>query len=246
MTAMPLAGSMPSFLRRWVAKENHEGLLRSALLRLNTDYAAQHAHLVEATLYREHFAEREFLGVATYDDEKDVESTARRDLLRAFERVEAAHAEEVTRSLRIETVSEYRAIPQNGVYGAAVILRSRPDQAGLMRERLTALAADLIERFAPSRVLIHHAVDEPGLFFTICDSHDRIDLDRYLGSSLLQEHRATVGSLLVEHARWFSLDPLWHYFRRLGEMGGPERAPQAPQRSGRPGGAVAPLDPTGA
>jgi hypothetical protein len=205
---------MPCFLRRWLAKADHESLLRRELLRLHADYAEQHDHLVEATLYREHFAEREFLGVAIYDKEADVGSAAREDLLRSFEAVERAHAEHVERSLRIETCYEYRAISENGSYGAAVILRTHPDQIGIMTERLVSLASDVVERFGPSRVLIHHAIDEPGLFFTICDSRDPIDLTRYLGSSLLQEHRTAVGSLLIERARWFSLDPLWHYFRR--------------------------------
>ncbi len=214
MTPRRPAAAMPCFLRRWLAKENHESLLRRELVRLHAAYAEQHDHLVEATLYREHFAEREFLGVATYDKEDDLGSEARQALLRSFERIEQAHAEHVARSLRIETVYEYRALPQNGVYGAAVILRADADQTAVMIERLTLLASDIVERFAPSRVLIYHAIDEPGLFFTICDARGPIDLNRYLGSSLLQEHRAAVGSLLVERARWFSLDPLWHYYRR--------------------------------
>jgi hypothetical protein len=97
---------------------------------------------------------------------------------------------------------------------AAVILRTHPDHISTAEERLTSLASDVVERFAPSRVLIHHAIDDPGLFFTICDARDPIDLTRYLGSSLLGEHHLAVGSLLVERPRWFSLDPLWHYFRR--------------------------------
>ncbi len=208
------AEAMPCFLRRWVARENHESLLRRELLRLHAAYAEQHDHLVEATLYREHFVEREFLGVALYDKEGDVESTARQALLRAFEGAEREHAEHVARSLRIETCYEYRAIAENGAYGAAVILRTHPDHISTAVERLTALASDVVERFAPSRVSIHHAIDDPGLFFTICDSREPIDLSRYLGSSLLREHHSAVGALLVERARWFSLDPLWHYFRR--------------------------------
>jgi len=208
------ADAMPCFLRRWVAKENHESLLRRELLRLHAAYAEQHDHLIEATLYREHFVEREFLGVALYDKEGDVESSARQAMLRAFEVVEREHAEDVARSLRIETVYEYRALPQTGTYGAAVILRADPGQTAVMTERLTLLASDVVERFTPSRVLIHHAIDEPGLFFTICDAGVPIDLNRYLGSTLLKEHRVAVGELLVEHARWFSLDPLWHYYRR--------------------------------
>jgi hypothetical protein len=206
--------SMPCFLRRWLARENHESLLRRELLALHTAYADQHDHLVEATLYREHFSEREFLGVAVYDKEGDVESAPRQELLRAFGRVEGVHAEEAARSLRVETVYEYRAISSRGTYGAAVILRGRPDEAAVMTERLASLASDVIERFAPSRALILHARQEPGLFFTIWDAEAPIDLTRYLGSSLLQEHRSALASLLVERARWFSLDPLWHYFRR--------------------------------
>jgi hypothetical protein len=205
---------MPCFLRRWIARENHESLLRRELLRLHAAYAEQHDHLVEATLYREHFAEREFLGVAVYDKEDDVGSGARQAMLRSFECVERHHAEQVARSLRIETLYEYRAIPESGIYGAAVILRTSSDQTGVMTERLASLASDVVERFTPSRVLVYHAIDEPGLFFAICDAGAPIDLNRYLGSSLLQEHRAAVGSLLIERARWFSLDPLWHYFRR--------------------------------
>ena len=206
--------AMPCFLRRWLARENHESLLRRELLRLHAAYAEQHDHLVEATLYREHFAEREFLGVAVYDKEDDVGSAARQALLRSFAQVEQVHAEHIGCSLRIETVYEYRAISERGTYGAAVILRTRPDQTGIMTERLVSLASDVVERFGPSRVLIHHAIDEPGLFFTICDAEAAIDLNRYLGSSLLQGHRTAVDSLLIERARWFSLDPLWHYFRR--------------------------------
>ena len=208
------ADAMPCFLRRWVAKENHESLLRRELLRLHAAYAERQDHLVEATLYREHFAGREFLGVGLYDKEDDVASEARQDLLRSLEAVERAHAEPGVRSLRIETRYEYRAIAENGTYSAAVILRTHPDHISTAVECLTPLASDVVERFAPSRVSIHHAIDDPGLFFTICDARDPIDLPRYLGSSLLQKHRAAVGSLLVEHARWFSLDPLWHYFRR--------------------------------
>ena len=195
---------MPCFLRRWVARENHESLLRRELVRLHAAYAEQHDHLVEATLYREHFVEREFLGVALYDKEGNVESSARQALLRAFEAVEQEHAEHVARSLRIETCYEYRAIAENGTYGAAVILRTHPGPISTAVECLTSLASDMVERFAPSRVSIYHAIDDPGLFFTICDSRDPIDLSRYLGSSLLQEHRAAVGELLVDHARWFS------------------------------------------
>jgi hypothetical protein len=214
MSAMRPAESMPCFLRRWLARENHESLLRRELVRLHAAYAEAHDHLVEATLYREHFREREFLGVAVYDKEDDAQSAARQDLLDSFARVERMHAEHVGRSLRIETVYEYQAIAARGAYGAAVILRSRPDEADAMRERLAALASDVVERLAPSRVVIHHAIEEPGLFFTICDAEAPIDLNRYLGSSLLQEHRAALSPHLVEHARWFSLDPLWHYFRR--------------------------------
>src|SRR5207253_1520095 len=102
------AEAMPCFLRRWVAKENHESLLRRELLGLHAAYAEQHEHLIEATLYREHFVEREFLGLALYDKEDDVESSARQAMLRAFEAVEREHAEHVARSLRVETCYEYR------------------------------------------------------------------------------------------------------------------------------------------
>jgi hypothetical protein len=214
MTAMRPAESMPCFLRQWHARENHESLLRRELLGLHAAYAEEHDHLVEATLYREHFREREFLGVAVYDKEGDVESAARQEMLRAFARVEDVHAEQPARSLRIETVYEYRAISARVVYGAAVVLQGRPDETAVLTERLAVLASDVVERFAPSRVMILHAIEEPGLFFTICDADSPIDLTRYLGSSLLQEHRAALSPLLVERARWFSLDPLWHYFRR--------------------------------
>jgi hypothetical protein len=214
MTPTPASDSMPCFLRRWVARANHEGLLRSELMALHAEYAARHAHLVEATLYREHFTEREFLGVAVYDTDEDADSDARADLLRAFERVERVHAEGVAQSLRIETVYEYRALSRNGTYGAAAVVRCSPGDVGRLTERLAELASDVVERLGPTRVLVHRAIGEPGLFFAICDAETPIDVGRYLASSLWREHHAALGSLLIERPRWYSLDPIWHYFRR--------------------------------
>jgi hypothetical protein len=206
---------MPAFLRRWTAKEHHESVLRQELLRVHSGFhTAENPHLIESTMYREHFSEREFLAFVLYDDEAALGSPTRQKLLAALDEVASKHAVRVTPPFRIETFFEYTAIPRTGAYGAAVMFRVRPDEIAQVKEPLSTLASEVVDRFSPSRLLLHHVIDDPGLFCVICDSEARIDLDRYLGSSLRREHRTAVGAVAIEVPNWFTLDPVWRYFRR--------------------------------
>lgn len=207
---------MPSYMRRWAAREGHEGVLRQELLRLHQTHAPKNPHLMESMLYREHFAAREFIGLAVYDDEAAVESRERRALLSAFDKLAAAHAETITPSHRVEMLHEFVTIPRTASNGMAALLRCEPDHVPEVTARLEAIARDIVDRLAPVRFLVGHAADEPGTFFVLGDSQHRVDLDRYLQSSLHRDHQATLERFLVAPARWYSLDPVWRYFRSSG------------------------------
>lgn len=207
---------MPSYMRRWTAREGHEGVLRQELLRVHQTYAAKNPHLMESMLYREHFVAREFIGLAVYDDEAAVESRERRALLSAFDKLAAAHAETITPSHRVEMLHELVTIPTAAPNGIAALLRCQPEHVPEVTARLGAIARDIVERLSPARLLVAHATDEPGTFFVVGDSEDRVDLDRYLQSSLHRGHQAALKPFLVAPARWYSLDPVWRYFRGRG------------------------------
>ncbi len=114
-------------------------------------------------------------------------------------------------------ISEFVASRQAGPYGVAGLLNCQPAFTEEFTERLKGLAAELVERLHPTRLLVGEAVDRPGLFFVLGDSNYPVDLDRYLKSELRRQRLTALGSLLTGPTRWFALDPVWRYSRpRLG------------------------------
>ena len=57
--------------------------------------------------------------------------------------------------------------------------------------------------------------DAPETLFVLGDSDDRIDVDRYLQSTLHAQHLRRLAPLVAAPTRWFAIDPVWRYFRRL-------------------------------
>ena len=96
---------------------------------------------------------------------------------------------------------------------SSAVLRSPPDAAAELGERLWTIARGIADAIAPSRLLLGHAEDDPGLLVFICDAEEHIDLPRYMGSSVRSAHLRLIGPLLIEPPRWYALDPTWRYFR---------------------------------
>jgi hypothetical protein len=190
-----------------------ESHLRQALVRAHQDYFTRDTKGLESALYREHVEGREFLGLAIYDDEDALTSATRGALLTAFGELEAAYAERPATSLRVTTVSEFVSIGLPVVSGMAARLRSAPAGVAALEECLTTIARELVDTLSPSRVLVGHTADDPGLVVFICDTRDEIDLPRYMVSPTRARHMRALSPLLVETPRWFSLDPTWRYFR---------------------------------
>jgi hypothetical protein len=206
---------MPYLVRRWVAREAHEGRLRHELVRLYDEHVRTDASVMESMLYREHFAGRDFIGVTVHDHEGALQGLARRRLVEALQVLNEAHAELTEGSFRAEVIYEYAAIARQGTHGVAVLLPGDPGRLGELTERIRELAAVTVERLAPTRVLAWHLVEGPGHVLVIVDTEAAIDLDGYLASPLRRQHLAALAPFVTAPVRWYSLDPIWHYFRRL-------------------------------
>jgi len=204
---------MPCFVRRWSARTGMESHLRQALARAHQDLFTRDDQGLESALYREHVEGREFLGLAIYDEEAAVTGATRRALLEAFALLEAAYAERPGSSLRLTTVFEFVSIGRPVVSGMAAVLRSAPASWVELSQRLKTIARQIVEALAPSRLLVGHADDDPGLLVFICDDKEEIDLPRYMGSSTRSAHLRAIAPFLIEPPRWFALDPTWRYFR---------------------------------
>jgi hypothetical protein len=206
---------VPTFLRRWVALEGHEAVLRQELSLIHRTYTRKSPHVVESLMYREHFLGSEFIGLVAYAD-AGLETSERRHALARLDEVAGAHARFSTPSLRVGILGEWKTSSQATPYGAAGLLTCQPAFSAEFAGRLKELVADLVERLRPARMLVGEVVDTPGLFFVLGDSSYPVDLDRYLQSSLHRRHRAAVESLLVAPTRWFVLDPVWRYVKAGG------------------------------
>ena len=204
---------MPCFIRSWQARKGMESHLRQALVRAHEDFFTRDAWGLESALYREYVEGREFLGIAIYDDEAALGGPARQALLAAFGELEASYTDRPATALRVTTVSEFVSIGLPVVSGMAALLRVAPAAVPQLEERLAIIARQLIDAVSPSRVLVGHTDDDPGLVVFICDTRDDIDLPRYMVSPTRASHMRVLTPLLVEPPRWFSLDPTWRYFR---------------------------------
>ena len=204
---------MPSILRRWVALEGHETVLRQELLRAHEVYTQRLPYVRESLMYREHFLGVEFIGLVVYADDAGLVTTERQRAMARLDEVAAAHAKVSTPPLRAEMIDEFVMVPHAGPYGIAGLLTCQPPFAAEFAERLKRLSAELIQRLRPTRMLVGEVVDAPGMFFILGDSNYPVDLDRYFRSSLYRQHVATLGSMLAAPTRWFSLDPVWRYHR---------------------------------
>jgi hypothetical protein len=205
---------MPYLVRRWVARHGHEGRLRHELVGLYEAHVRTDARVMESMLYREHFAGRDFIGVTVYDEEAALQGPQRRRLLDALRAVADVHAELAEGSFRAEVLYEYAAIARKGAHGVAVLLPGKPARLAELTERLREMATVAVERLAPTRALAWHLVEAPGHVLIIVDTEAAIELDRYLSSPLRREHLGMLAPFLTAPARWYSLDPIWHHFRR--------------------------------
>jgi len=190
-----------------------ESHLRQGLVRAHQDLFTRDDQGLESALYREHVEGREFLGLAIYDDEAALESATRRALLAAFAELDAAYAVRPSHALRLTTVAEFVSIGRPVVSGMAAVLRSAPATAAELGERLQEISRQIVNAIGPSRLLVGHADDDPGLLVFICDDQETLDLPRYMGSPTRSLHMRAIAPLLVEPPRWYSLDPAWRYFR---------------------------------
>lgn len=206
---------MPSVLRRWVAREGHAAALRQALMRVHETDISKNPHMMEWMVYRERFLGAEFIGLAVYDDEAALVTEARQRTVATLDAISTAHATFSTPSLRCDVISEFLAVPHTGVYGIAGLFTGDRARATEVSLRLKELAAELVDRFHPTRMLVVQIRDTPETFFVLGDANDRIDVDRYLQSSLYAHHRARLAPLVAAPTRWFAIDPVWRFFRRL-------------------------------
>jgi hypothetical protein len=213
---------MPSVLRRYVAREGHEATLRQALLRVHETDTRKNPQVMESMLYRERFLGAEFVGLVIYDDEAALATEARQRTVAKLDQIAAAHTTFHTPSLRCDFISEFLTVPHTGAYGIAGLFTGQRVFANELALQLSELASDLVERFRPTRMLVVQVRDAPETFLVLGDSDHRIDVDRYLQSSLHEEHRKRFAPLAAAPTRWFAIDPVWRYFRRLGAAPAPD------------------------
>jgi hypothetical protein len=206
---------MPSVLRRWVAREGHEAALRQALLVVHETDTRKNPQAMESLLYRERFLGAEFVGLVIYDDEAALATEARQRTLAKLDQIAAVHATFHTPSLRCDVTSEFITVPHTGAYGIAGLFTGQRGLANELALHLKELATELVERFHPTRMLVVQVREAPETVFVLGDSDDRIDVDRYLQSSLHEQHRRRLAPLVAAPTRWFAIDPVWRYFRRL-------------------------------
>ena len=95
----------------------------------------------------------------------------------------------------------------------AAVFRSAPGATAELGGRLVTIASQIIDALSPSRLLLGHAADDPGLVVFICDDEQDIDLPRYMGSAARSAHLRAIAAYLIEPPRWYALDPTWRYFR---------------------------------
>jgi hypothetical protein len=205
---------MAYFVRRWIAQDGHESLLRAELIGAHEEHVAGDPGTMEAMVYREHFHGREFIGLVVYDDESALEGERRRALLKRFETIAAAHAEVTEGAFRADLIYEFTSIARNAPYGVAALLRCDPRRVDEFSARLRTIAAGVVEQVGAPRVLAFHLGEPPGLVLLIADASVPVDLDRYFRSSFWRGHREVLGPLIAAPPRWYLLDPIWHYFRR--------------------------------
>jgi hypothetical protein len=204
---------MPDFLRECVAREGHEAPLRQELIGLHERMAPGLPHLVEMLLYREHFTGRRFLSIARYDEARAVESDERRQMQDALVTMETAHCERPADSRPLELLYEFAATPQKGQYSVAALLTaSAPGTATEVGKRMSAGAGALVDRFKPTRLVVARVTDRLRLL-VMFDATDAIDIDRYLASTLRRQHMDALAPYLSAPPQWYSLDPVWRYFR---------------------------------
>lgn len=204
---------MPCLMRSWHARAGMKSHLRQGLVRAHEEFFARDTRGLESALYREHLEGRHFLGLAIYDDETALGGATRNALLAAFAELETAYTDQPVASLRVTTVSEFVSIGRPVMSGMAALLRGAPASAADLEACLTTIARQLIDTVAPSRVLLGHTDDDPGLVVFICDTRDQVDLPRYMASPTHADHLRALAPFLVGRPLWFSLDPTWRYFR---------------------------------
>jgi hypothetical protein len=206
---------VPLFLRRCVARDGQEALLRQALVGAHEELASRARGLLEVAVYREHAMSREFLSLAIYEDDAAVEADGRKALLEAVDECERRFGEAPGISIRLDSLYEYASVPQASVHSAAAMLICRPEHTARFRERLPVGIAALAERLNPRRVLVLQGVERPEEFVVMGDSEHRFDVNRYLTSSFGRRHMAQLESYLAVPPRYYLLDPVWRYFRRF-------------------------------
>jgi quinol monooxygenase YgiN len=207
---------VPLFLRRCAARDGQEGLLRRELIRVHEERTPRLTGLLEAAVYREHLQGREFLSLELYEDEAAAGGPARAAMLEALDETEGRHAEVAGVSIRLEVIYEYASIPQRALHSAAALLVARPEGVPRLRERLGPGVAVLAERLKPRRVIAAQGHERPELFVVVGDSEWAFDVDRYLTSGFGRRITAPLEPFLARPPRYFVLDPVWRYFRRLG------------------------------
>jgi hypothetical protein len=205
---------MAYLVRRWIAREGHESVLRAELIGAYEEHVARDPGTMESMVYREHFLGREFIGLMVYDDDSALHGERRRALIQRFEAIAAAHAEVSEGAFSADLIYEFTSIARNAPYGLAALLRCDPRRVEEFSARLRGIAAAAVERVAAPRVLVFHLGEPQGLVLFLADASVPVDLDRYLRSSFWRGHRELLEPLLAAPPRWYLLDPIWHYFRR--------------------------------
>lgn len=205
---------MAYFVRRWIALEGHESLLRAELIGAYEEHVAGDPGTMESMVYREHFRGREFIGLVVYDDEAAPEGERRRALLKRFETIAAAHAEVTEGAFRADLIYEFTSIARTAPHGMAALLRCDARRVEELTARLRTIAAGIVERLAAPRLQVFHLGEPAGLVLIIADASVPVDIDRYLRSEFWRGHRQVLEPLFTAPPLWYSLDPIWHYFRR--------------------------------
>lgn len=206
---------MPLFLRRCVARDGQDALLRQELVRVHEERAPRARGLLEIAVYRENVVGREFLTLAIYEDDRAVMSGGRKSMLEDVDECERRFGEAPGISIRLESLYEYASVPQPSVHSAAAMLICRPEEVARFRERLPSTVASLAERLTPRRVIVGQGVERPEQFVVMADSEQRFDVDRYLTSAFGRRHSTQLEPYLAEPPRYYLLDPVWRYFRRF-------------------------------
>jgi hypothetical protein len=210
---------VPLFLRRCVARDGEEGLLRRELIRVHEEQTPKVTGLLEVSVYREHLDGREFLSLAIYEDDEASAGAGRQALLAALDEVETRHGETAGVSVRLGPLYEYASLPQRSLHSAAVLLVSRPDGITRLRERLGPDVGVVAERLKPRRIIVAQGQERPELFVVVGDSEHPFDVDRYLTSAFGRRTTTSLEPYLARPPRFYVLDPVWRYFRGVSAGG---------------------------